>query len=139
MKMYATIVVVLALGGCSDANTNGVSEEEYNRKKAEFDAADNVRETKNVEDLEKAGLIKQGELLLEAKGKSLSKQESHDIITDAGHSCDAVIAVKSGSDSTIATCADGERYRVLIIAQPTGQNVAMKCSAMEELGVKGGC
>jgi uncharacterized lipoprotein YmbA len=139
MKKYAAMIVALALSGCSDTNTKGVSEEEYNRKMAEFDAADKVREQENAEDLEKVGLMKQGELVLEVKGKSLSKQESHDIITEAGHSCDAITAVKGGVDSTIATCADGERYRVLIIAQPTRQNVAMKCSAMEELGIAGGC
>jgi hypothetical protein len=139
MKKCLVLIFCLAVFGCSDADKPGVSEEEYNQKMAEFDAEDKAREEERVKDLEKAGLMQQGELMLETKSKSLSAEESQKIISEAGHSCDAVKAVKSNSDSTIATCSDGERYRVLIIAQPTRQNVAMKCSAMEKLGIKDGC
>lgn len=60
------------------------------------------------------------------------------LIKEAEHPCGEVVeALRLPRDgSIIARCSNGERYRVF---QMQGENVAMKCSAAEKLGVQGAC
>jgi hypothetical protein len=73
--------------------------------------------------------------------KSRDQVPAHafEVITGAGHNCAAVTDAQQLSDgSTLATCSDGERYRVGSIS-PGQPEFALKCSAMEQRGVEGGC
>ena len=59
-------------------------------------------------------------------------------IQSAGHACNEVIQVEPLGDSAAATCSDGERYRLAdVVANGEVTPVAMKCSAVEELGIAG--
>jgi hypothetical protein len=58
------------------------------------------------------------------------------IIQDAGHNCSSVIAVRHLQDSALATCDDGEEYRISRVnVGGKTTTLAMKCSAVEAAGV----
>lgn len=61
-------------------------------------------------------------------------------IAEAGHACGAVRdALRVPPDgSIVATCSNGERFRVFTIADQEDKDVtvALKCSAAEKLGVQ---
>ena len=69
----------------------------------------------------------------------LSSQDAFDIISQAKHNCKKVVSTVVKSDSTIATCDNGESYRVLIVTKPKHMPLAISCSALKETGIEGGC
>ena len=69
---------------------------------------------------------------------ALTKSEALARIQGAGHTCSEVTSVNSAGDSASATCSDGERYRLAeMIIDGKSTPVAMKCSAVEALGIAG--
>ena len=65
-----------------------------------------------------------------------SNQSALSIIKDAGHVCSSVVSVQHLSDSSMATCDDGEKYRLIrVTTDGKASNLAMKCSAMEARGM----
>ena len=78
-------------------------------------------------------------LKVDAESTTFSIARSQKIILDAGHTCSTVTKVEAKADSTIATCKNGETYRVVKLTEPKDMEVAMKCSAMKELDIDGGC
>jgi hypothetical protein len=76
---------------------------------------------------------------LDAFDEKALTQRALAVISEAGHSCYRVVsAFQVRDDSVVATCDDGERYRIGRL-RSGGQEFALKCSAMTELGMENAC
>lgn len=68
-------------------------------------------------------------------GSAVNAYDALQIINRAGHSCASLTDITTRQDSTLATCSNGEKYVVAKLSGEGIKEVAMKCSAMSELGV----
>ena len=143
ISTWSSVMLLLSVGGCSEQNRSSNSGGASTR--VEFTDEDIARRSSMP-----APLVSEEDERGQASApSSASPQLRTNMVPDnvegalafiqrAGHSCDAVSGIEVFTDSAVATCSDGERYRLGVMNHNGGtQELAMKCSAMAKLGIEG--
>ena len=138
VKHLLVLCSVVGLAGCS-LETDAPTETEKTISYQDSSTALTKEPDLPAEPAEKLKSPLGDGLEVDAKSTQLSTNDSFKIISEAGHDCGKVVTTVVKSDLTIATCDNGESYRVFLMTKPKQMPIAIKCSAMVELGIEGGC